>query len=211
MPLAGYRSQRKARLRPCPGEVFVCLRTRSLPAPDWFLAPAAASWGLARSVEAAGGGVWTHIHCTREPTAASGFFFNLEFPYDKKERLLLDLTEPLASINNAAGVSSGAVLRGRAPWYPGSGSGAPALGTVRTGAGADPDPPRPLLPFFKVRGRPHSHQSSCGPSSAPSPDSCAGHFLLPGKLHAFSTGHCLPPSWNHPFRFCDLAQAQKLS
>lgn len=205
-PLAGYRFQSKARLRPCPGWSLCLPARRLLPASDWFLAPAAASWGLARSVEAAGGGVRTRMHCTRSPLLLRDFF-NLKFPYDKKT-FLRDLTEPLTSITNADGVSSRVALRGsRAAWS------LRARAAARCAPGqARPSrlPATPPLPQGREGVVLTLTRAPAGWARPLRRVLCRA-FSFAGKLRVISHRASPPPSWNHPCRLCDPAQAQKLS
>lgn len=80
MPLAGHGSPRPARLRLCRGEVFVCLRA-PLRLGLIFGPHCRARWGLAMSVEAAGGGVWfSLLHQGARGCGFGIFFFNLKAP-----------------------------------------------------------------------------------------------------------------------------------
>lgn len=162
------------------------------------MAPAAASWGLAASAEEAGGGV-------RLPSTAPGSplplrdFLNLEFAYDKTRAASPHLTEPLASIREAEGVSSGAALRG----VLGQRVAPPRSGRCALRQRGPSLAARLLFPRGKVRrvGRtlPELLQAEL-----PSPDLFAGHSLLPVNCVSFLSGHGQSLPGTVPFGFCVL-------
>lgn len=158
MPFAGYREPSKARLGLCPGRSLCLPARRIAPGSGLIFGPRCCKLGAG---DVCGGG-WgrsvTRIRCTREPAvaaaaaAASGFFFfflTWNFHMTKRKRFLPDLMEPLASISDAEGVSSGAALL-----RPGSGGRSP-LRSGRCAPGTRADLARlPACPlrFPKVRG-----------------------------------------------------------
>lgn len=126
----------------------------------------------------------------------------------KRKRFLPDLMEPLASISNAEGVSSGAALL-----RPGSGGRCPpALGPVRTGDPRGPRQAARLPPPLPQGEGSTSHSPRLLRAELPLPRLLCRAFSPVGKSRvSFLTGHRGSPSWNCPFTFCDPAQTQKLS
>lgn len=209
MPLAGYRFQSKARLRPC-RRWSLCLPARpAAPASDWFLAPAAASWGLARRVEAAWGRSADWHPRLQGAHCCSRIFFFLTWNFQMtRKRFLLDLREPLTSISNADGVSSrvalgapvGCAVFAELEHRPPSAPAGCAPGPAGTWPAACPFRPLP-----KVRGPRRGF--CCWPRPPPSPpgllsraSSLAGELLVisPGALPVAFPGPSFQIWWSAP-------------